>query len=62
MAKVRSYILRGGTEDTLDLLLCIAYKGDSILDYLTWAILTKRPTSVKCSVSQEQRLRSKDVE
>ena len=62
MAKVRSYTLRGGTEDTLDLLLHIAYKGDSILDYLTWAILTKRPASVKCSISQEQRLRSKNVE
>ena len=62
MAKVRSYTLRGGTEKTLDLLLCIAYKGDSILDYLTWAILTRRPTSVKRSVSQKQRLRSKDVE
>ena len=62
MAKVRSYTLRGGTKETLDLLLRIAYKGDSVLDYLTWAILTKRPTSVKRSVSQEQRLRSKDVE
>ena len=53
MAKVRSYTLRGGTEKTLDLLLCIAYKGDSILNYLTQAILTRRPTSVKRSVSQE---------
>ena len=32
-------------------LLCIAYKGDSILNYLTWAILTGRSTSVKHSVS-----------
>ena len=55
MAKVRSYTLRGGTEKTLDLLLCIVYKGDSILDYLTWVILIRRPTSVKHSVSQEQR-------
>ena len=62
MAKVGSYTLRGGTEETLDLLLRIAYKEDSILDYLTWVILTKRPTSAKHSVSQERGLRSRDVE
>ena len=54
MAKVRSYTLRGGTEKTLDLLLRVAYKRDSILDYLTRAMLTRRLTSVKHSVSQER--------
>ena len=53
MVKVRSYTLRGGTKKTLDLLLCVAYKRDSILNYLTWAMLTRRPTSVKHSISQE---------
>ena len=43
-------------------LLCVAYKGDLILNYLTQVILTGRPTSVKHSISQEQRLRSRDVE
>ena len=43
-------------------MLRVAYKGDLVLDYLIWAILTKRLTSAKHSVSQEQRLRSKDVE
>ena len=42
--------------------LHVAYKGDSVLDYLTRAILMKRLTFAKHSVSQEQRLRSKDVE
>ena len=47
---------------THPLLLCIAYKGDSILNYLTRVILTGRPTSVKRSVFQERGLRSRDVE
>ena len=44
------------------LVLCVVYKGDLILDYLIWAILTRRPMSAKYSISQEQRLSSKDVE
>ena len=56
MAKVGSYTLRGGTEKTLDLLLPIAYKRDSIMNYLTWAILTRRPTSVKHSISRELKV------
>ena len=40
MAMIGSYTQRGGTEETLELLLHIAYKGSSILSYLTWAILT----------------------
>ena len=39
MAKVGSYTLRGGTEETLDLLLHVAYKGGLILSYLAQAIL-----------------------
>ena len=36
--------------------LRIAYKRDLILNYLTQAMLTRRPTSVKHSLSQELRL------
>ena len=43
-------------------LLRIAYKGDLILNYLTQVILIGRPTSMKRSISQERRLRSRDVE
>ena len=40
--------LRGSLN--LWILLCVAYKEDLILSYLTWAILTERPTSMKHSV------------